>query len=176
MGKRRGFSLIEILIALLILSVTIGPVLFSLTSSKRSIVQSARLLEATVLGQNLLERLKLVPFEDFPRPLTENPGLVRIAPSNGVGMSIRDLTVGQPGPGWKHFVREEFLDRFDGEGRPKDPKDGIFDRRLSVYRYSAGEGEQVVVGEVLVEWSPDYQGARAGRKRRLVLNCLLLRK
>ena len=176
MGKRRAFSLIEILVALLILSVTIGPVLFSLTTSKRSIVQSARLLEATVHGQNLLERLKLVPFEDFPRPLTENPGLVRIAPSNGLTMSIRDLTVGQPGDGWKRFVREEFLDRLDGEGRPKDPKEAVFDRKLTVYRYSAGEGEHVLVGEVTVEWSPDYRAVEGERRRRLVLNCMLLRK
>ena len=176
MSERRAFSLIEILIALLILSVTIGPVLFSLTSSKRSILQSSRLMEATVLGQNLLEKLKLVSFEDFPASQTSNPGLYCIAPSNGESMSLRDLTMGQPGPTWKAFVQQEFLDRLDEQGKVSDPKDKIFNRRFSVHRYSTGNGDDVVVAEVLMEWSPDYEKMKTNRKRRLVLNCLIVRR
>lgn len=102
-GQSRGFSLLEVLVATVILAVVVTPLFTSLQSGHQ---QSARILEETLAsnaGTSMLEALAAVPFErlpDVPEDTAEaalatrfgNPGDVPVVPPPPAGFA-RTVTV-----------------------------------------------------------------------------------
>jgi hypothetical protein len=147
-------------------------VIFSLTQSKRSISYSSELMEATVVGQNLLEKVKAIPYDQFPpRDPRGTQGLDTFVPVNRDSVSEADKTFAT-GEAWNAFVDEEFL----GKGEKKDdaaprvrpPTD--FKRRLSLTRFNPQDDS--ISAEVVVEWQANNNPDPRYR-RRVALSCLV---
>lgn len=79
----KGFSLVELLIAVAILSIIVVPVLTAFISATKANTKARRKLEATTAAQNVMENIKAVGVESFLSSLAVN-GTAPQADNNGV--------------------------------------------------------------------------------------------
>lgn len=108
-NKNAGFSLLELLIAVVILSIIVIPLLHLFLSSNRMNIKSRQTLRATTLAQNLMEGLKAYDIEElkaqFEHP-TEgfnviDDSLIRGALAEETALEVDDA--GNPSPGIYYF-------------------------------------------------------------------------
>jgi len=64
--KSSGFTLIEVLVALIILSIALLSLAGLMASTTRNNASGGHLTEAATLAQDTLERLRVAPLEDIP--------------------------------------------------------------------------------------------------------------
>lgn len=62
-GKNAGFSLVEILVAVVILAIIVVPLLHGFISSARTNAKAREVIQATTAGQNVMEELKNIPLK-----------------------------------------------------------------------------------------------------------------
>ena len=67
-GKQnKGFTLVEVLIAMTILAIIVAPLLHAFVTASRTNAKAKQLMKATTLAQNVMEELKANPLEDIAR-------------------------------------------------------------------------------------------------------------
>lgn len=64
-GKNAGFSLVEILVAVVILAIIVVPLLHGFISSARTNAKAREVIQATTAGQNVMEELKNIPLKQL---------------------------------------------------------------------------------------------------------------
>lgn len=63
--KNAGFSLVEILVAVVILAIIVVPLLHGFISSARTNAKAREVIQATTAGQNVMEELKNIPLKQL---------------------------------------------------------------------------------------------------------------
>ena len=72
-GKQnKGFTLVEVLIAMTILSIIVVPLLRAFVTSSRTNAKAKELMKATTVAQNIMEELKANSLEDIARQFNNN--------------------------------------------------------------------------------------------------------
>lgn len=72
-GKQnKGFTLVEVLIAITILAIIVTPLLHAFVTSSRTNAKAKQLMKATTLAQNVMEELKANSLEEVSRQFNNN--------------------------------------------------------------------------------------------------------
>lgn len=74
--QNKGFTLMEVLIAITILAIIVGPLLHSFVVAAQTNAKSKQILRSTTLAQNVMEELKAYSLEDIARQFNSKPGQV----------------------------------------------------------------------------------------------------
>ncbi len=64
-NSNRGFTLVEVLVAVVILAVVVVPLLNSFYTASRTNAKAKKLMDATTAAQNVFEELKAEKLDDF---------------------------------------------------------------------------------------------------------------
>ena len=64
--SNKGFTLVEVLVAILVLSIILVPLLSAFVVSANTNAKARRTLRATTLAQNVMEELKAYSLEERP--------------------------------------------------------------------------------------------------------------
>ncbi len=126
MRSRRGFSLVEVLVALLVLTIVITTSLAVFVERKRRLEQASETILAYQALANESEFLRRVPYDDLAESTEFQSGKALLAPLQGVQTAV---AVEQTTPGiknvtmtirWRNGVREARLAivRVDTGGTP----------------------------------------------------------
>lgn len=74
--QNKGFTLMEVLIAITILAIIVGPLLHSFVVAARTNAKSKQILRSTTVAQNVMEELKAYSLEDIARQFNSKDGQV----------------------------------------------------------------------------------------------------
>ena len=67
-GKQnKGFTLVEVLVAITVLAIIVAPLLHAFVTASRTNAKAKQLMKATTLAQNVMEELKANPLEEIAR-------------------------------------------------------------------------------------------------------------
>ena len=71
--QNKGFTLVEVLIAMTILAIIVVPLLHAFVTSSRTNAKAKQLMKATTLAQNVMEELKANSIEEVARQFNSSP-------------------------------------------------------------------------------------------------------
>ncbi len=99
-SKSEGFSLIEVLVALVILSIALLALAGLMVTSTKNNASGGHLTEAATFAQDLLEKLRLTPLGSIPVNITVSPDQVpgAVPPVGSTGITYTRSYIAVPNP------------------------------------------------------------------------------
>lgn len=94
--QNKGFTLVELLIAMTILAIIVVPLLQAFVSSSRTNAKAKQLMKATTVAQNIMEELKANSLEDVARQFNNNANRTYTTKNSIAGLATGNTPTDDP--------------------------------------------------------------------------------